>query len=88
MDCHTLKAERDENEQRKAFTVEEKLLLAQAISNGLGDRKGSNQYKNKLDTENSPEALSEYKHEETRDIAARESGLGSSATFSWIFYYW
>lgn len=75
VDCPPLKAERDENEERKPFTVEEKLFLAEAISKGLGRTQGK---RVDLLPENSPEV--EYKHEETRDIAAREAGLGSSAT--------
>ncbi|AGN51597.1 ParB-like partition nuclease [Vibrio phage eugene 12A10] len=76
VDCHPLKAERDENEERKPFTVEEKVLLAEAISKGLSGRHGGNRStSDKQDGE-----FSVLKKGETREIAAVESGLGSSAT--------
>jgi len=69
-----MKVERDENDQRKEPTTSEKVALAEAIADRLGQRVGTNQHVAK-GREIFPEAQGRNK-----DIAAAKAGLGSGKT--------
>ena len=74
----TLLAERDENELRKEFTPSERLAIADAVKERLGDRRGSNQYQTKEDVPNLPHAQPYIK---TRDMAAKAAGFGCATNY-------
>lgn len=66
-----LAAEHDENEIRKSFTISERVAIAKARQDALGDRRGVNQHTKEL-VPNSAQAEPGTK---TRDIAAGEAGF-------------
>jgi ParB-like chromosome segregation protein Spo0J len=75
-----LTMEDEENALHKDLTWTEKLALAEAIKEAMGDRRRHNADANspKISIqENSPESKS---GEQTRDIAAKKGGLGNSTT--------
>ena len=73
IDCDCLSAEHDENEMRKQFTVTERLEIAQRIAERMGARQGQ---RNDIGTSGNISRSKGY----TRDIAAKQSGLGSGKT--------
>ena len=68
----TLIAEHDENEMRKAFTVSERVAIAQAVAENLKGRQGE---RNDLAT--CGNISTSETGVKTRDIAANKAGLGS-----------
>ena len=74
----TLLAEHDENEVRKAFTHSERVAIAQAYKEKLGNRAGRPKKEEAEIQENFPEFP---KGQQTRDIAAKAAGFGNAKTF-------
>jgi ParB-like chromosome segregation protein Spo0J len=72
-----LLAERDENEIRKSFTESERVAIAQAIKEKLGNRQGQRTDKEEL-RENFPEV---EKGQRTDEVAAKAAGFGNRKTF-------
>ena len=72
-DLDALKVEQDENDQRKAPTVSERVALAEAIAERLQGRQGRPEKGGNISTINDDAG-------KTRDIAAAKSGLGSGKT--------
>jgi len=72
-DIDALKMEQDENDQRKAPTVSERVALAEAIAERLQGRQGRPEKGGNISTINDDAG-------KTRDIAAAKSGLGSGKT--------
>ena len=70
-DIDTLKVELDENEQRKALTISERVAMAEAVAERLKGRVGNP--KLKANSGN----ISGIGQGETRDLAAAKAGLGS-----------
>ena len=70
--------EQAENEVRKDFTVSERVAIGEAVEKALGNRLGSNQYRQKVPVENIPQAEAGKK---TRDIAAEKAGFGNGKTY-------
>jgi ParB-like chromosome segregation protein Spo0J len=69
-----LQAEHDENEERKNFTVSERVAILKAIEERVGDRQGQR-------TDQLPKHVTEVPvGEDTRVYAARKAGLGSFLT--------
>lgn len=69
-----LQAEHDENEVREDFTLSERLAIAEAIRERIGDRQGD-----RTDREGLPAHGPEVqKGEETRTVAARQAGFSST----------
>lgn len=68
-------AEHDENEMRKAFTVSERVAIAEAVAERLGNRQGGDR---KTDQGGNISTLID--HGKTRDLAAAKAGLGSGKT--------
>lgn len=77
VDCDALMAEHDENEVRKAFTVSERVAIAEAVAERLKGRQGSNQFKAKGGGNISTSFEDSGK---TRDLAAAKAGFGSGKT--------
>lgn len=77
VDVDRLAGEHAENEIRKDFTPVERVAIAKAIEDRLGDRRGSNQYHRKEDVENFPQANGQ----KTRQIAAKAAGFGNETTY-------
>jgi ParB-like chromosome segregation protein Spo0J len=71
-----LKAEHDENEIRKSFTQSERVAIAQAIKEKLGNRQGQRTDKEEL-RQNFGEV---QKGHRTDDIAAKAAGFGNAET--------
>lgn len=69
--------ENAENEVRKDFTASERVAIARAIADELGDRKGLNQYS----PEGGQNIADPRKGERTADFAARKAGFGNRETF-------
>ena len=67
----------DENEMRKAFTVSERVAIAEAVAERLAQRHGSNQYAQK-GVGNISHSTDEQGR--TKDLAAAKAGLGSGKT--------
>ena len=63
----------DENEMRKAFTVSERVAIAEAIEKELQGR-------NHRPEKESPENFPELPKGDTRDLVAKATGLGSGKT--------
>lgn len=74
VDCDALIAEHDENEMRKAFTVSERVAIAEAVAEKLGRRQGE---RTDLGTSGN---ISLSDKGQTRDLAAAKAGLGSGKT--------
>lgn len=68
-------AEHDENEMRKAFTVTERVAIAEAVAERLQGRAGNPDLKPNCGNISTIEA-----GQKTRDLAAAKSGLGSGKT--------
>ena len=64
----------DENERRKAFTVSERVAIAEAVAERLSGRNGI-----RHDTATAKEKFPEVTGQ-TRDIAAAKAGFGSGKT--------
>ena len=64
----------DENEMRKAFTVSERVAIAEAVAERLSGRNGI-----RHDTATAKEKFPEVTGQ-TRDIAAAKAGFGSGKT--------
>ena len=65
----------DENEMRKAFTVSERVALAEAIAKRLHGRAGNPELRANCGNISTIEA-----GQKTRDLAAAKAGLGSGKT--------
>lgn len=74
VDCDALMAEHDENEVRKAFTVSERVAIAEAVAERLKGRAGNP--KLKANSGN----ISLIDAGQTRDLAAAKAGFGSGKT--------
>lgn len=59
---------------RKAFTVSERVAIAEAVAERLGKRQGAGHHADK------PGNISGFEKGETRDLAAAKAGLGSGKT--------
>lgn len=68
--------ENAENEVRKDFTPSERVAIAQAIFNEIGDRRGINQY-----SEGQQNIAEPQKGQQTADFAAKKAGFGNRETF-------
>lgn len=68
--------ENAENEVRKDFTPSERVAIAQAITEELGNRRGQ-----RLDIEHPQKIADVSKGQETRDFAAKKAGFGNRETF-------
>ncbi|MCH4542948.1 ParB/RepB/Spo0J family partition protein [Ochrobactrum sp. A-1] len=71
-----VEGEHDENELRKDFTPSERVAIARAVEEALGDRRGVNQY-----TKEGPQNIAEAQGKETRQIAAEKAGFGNPETY-------
>lgn len=69
-----IEGEHDENEVRKDFTVSERVAIADAVMAELGRRQGQR-------TDRHTHNCAEVPSGETRKIAAKQSGIGSHATY-------
>lgn len=67
-----------ENEMRKDFTPSERVAIADAVKEGLSNRRGSNQYQKKEDVANCPQAEA---GEKSREIAAQRAGFSSEQEY-------
>ncbi|MER8481156.1 hypothetical protein [Mesorhizobium sp. M1322] len=65
--------EHDENEIRKDFTASERVAIAEAVKEGMGERRGR-------PSENS-ENIHEYSGERSAEIAAKKAGFGNENTY-------
>lgn len=69
--------ENAENEVRKDFTPSERVAIARAIADEIGDRRGINQH-----TPEGPQKIADAKKgQETREFAAKKAGFGNRETF-------
>lgn len=75
VDCDALIAEHDENEMRKAFTVTERVAIAEAVAERLGKRQGE-----RSDLATCGNIPTSEAGQKTRDLAAAKAGLGSGKT--------
>lgn len=66
-------AENAENEVRKDFTPSERVAIARAIADEIGDRRGINQH--------NKEGRQEIGNPRTDDFAAKKAGFGNRETF-------
>jgi N6-adenosine-specific RNA methylase IME4 len=73
-----LSAEIDENNQREGFCVSEKVAIADALKERLGERRGKQSSKNQ-ELENADECP--LNGEKTRDYISKRAGLGSSRVY-------
>ena len=71
-DIDTLKVELDENEQRKALTISERVAMAEAVAERLKGRNHRPEKHGNISTLTDQGA--------TRDLAAAKAGLGSGKT--------
>jgi hypothetical protein len=74
-DIDALKVEQDENDQRKAPTVSERVALAEAVSERLAGRQLANLKQNRVGNISHSDEPGR-----TKDIAAAKAGLGSGKT--------
>ena len=80
---NTLNAEIDENNQRESFTISEKVAIAEAIEEAIGERRGKTSKGKKNQDVTNPDNCPVYEIPdgiETREFIAIKAGLGSSAT--------
>ena len=72
-------AEVDENNQREAFTVTERLAIAEALTEEIGERRG----RPSQDTDNSKDknVLELEQFKKTADYVAKKSGFGCKASY-------
>lgn len=69
--------ENAENEVRKDFTPSERVAIARAIANEIGDRRGTNQHSKEV-----PQNIADaHKGQETREFAAKKAGFGNRESF-------
>lgn len=78
IEVDTLLAEKAENEIRKDFTASERVAIAKAIEEALGNRQG--QRTDKV-TGELPQFFGEVKGKETAQIAAKAAGFGNVETY-------
>ena len=76
-----LLAEHAENEIRKDFTPSERVSIAKAIEDEIGDRRRFNADGGPRLDESIPENFPESPGEETRRIAAEYAGFGNETTY-------
>jgi ParB family transcriptional regulator, chromosome partitioning protein len=69
-----LRAEHDANELAKAFTVSERVAIATAIEEEIGNRQGQR-------TDKLPQKFAEVVGQETRALAAERAGFGNKETY-------
>lgn len=74
VDCDALIAEHDENEMRKAFTVSERVAIAEAVAERLKGRAGNPELRANSGN------ISLIETGRTSDLAAAKAGLGSGKT--------
>lgn len=78
----TLYAEIDENNEREQFTISEKLAIAEALEESLGERRGRKPQDNDFEQDKNMKNSSCFPRqgETTREFVARKAGFGSFAT--------
>lgn len=74
-----LLAEHDENEVRKQFTVSERVAIAEAMKARIGERRGGDRTKGKVDSY--PQCSEVPDGEKTREHVARQAGFESDFSF-------
>jgi hypothetical protein len=67
-----IQAEHDENEERKDFSISERVAIKKAIEKRIGERRGKH--------DNVPHGAHIAKGDKSRDYAAQQAGFGSHET--------